>query len=104
MFFRPKRFHRKDGSARTYLELVANRRVDGKVRQRVITRLGRLVQLSVEGVVGRLVASLKRYGQEQWLRMEALRAERDYAYGPVLVFRRQWEELGLAEALQEALM
>ena len=102
MFFRTKPFHRKDGSTRTYLELVANRRVDGKVRQQVIARLGRLEQLSAEGVVDRLVVSLKRYSHEQWLRMEALRAEDDYSYGPVLVFRRLWEELGLAEAVQEA--
>ena len=102
MFFRTKPFRRKDGSTRTYLELVANRRVDGKVRQQVIARLGRLEQLSAEGVVDRLVAGLKRYSHEQWLRMEALRAEDDYAYGPVLVFRRLWEELGLAEALREA--
>jgi len=102
MFFRTKPFRRKDGSTRTYLELVANHRVDGKVRQQVIARLGRLEQLQAEGVVDKLVAGLKRYGDEQWLRMEALRAEQDYAYGAVVVFRRLWEELGLAEALQEA--
>ena len=69
MFFRTKVFHRKDGSTRTYLELVAG---------------------------------LARHSHEQWLHMEALHAERDYAYGPVLVFRRLWEHLGLAQALREA--
>ena len=102
MFFRTKVFHRNDGSTRTYLELVANHRVDGKVRQQVIAQLGRLEQLRAEGVVDRLVAGLARHSHEQWLRMEALHAERDYAYGPVLVFRRLWEELGLAQALREA--
>lgn len=68
--------------------------------------MGRLELLQAKGVVDRvvdrLVAGLARHSHEEWLRMEALRAERDYAYGPVLVFRRLWEELGLAEALQEA--
>jgi len=103
MFFRTKPFRRKDGSTRTYLELVANHRVDGKVRQQVIARVGRLEQLQADGVVDRLAAGLRRYSREQWLRMEALRAERDYSYGAVLVFRRLWEELGLAETLRESL-
>jgi hypothetical protein len=102
MFFRTKVFHRKDGSTRTYLEVVTNQRVDGRVRQHVIARLGRLEQLQAEGVVDRLVSGLARHSQEQWLRMEALHAEQDYAYGPVLVYRRLWEELGLARELQQA--
>ena len=87
MFFRTKPFRRKDGSTRTYLELVSNHRVDGKVRQKVIARLGRLEQLRADGMVDCL---------------EALRAEQDYAYGPVLTYRGLWEDLGLAQALQQA--
>ena len=101
MFFRTKPFRRKDGSTRTYLELVSNHRVDGKVRQKVIARLGRLEQLRADGMVDRLVASLARHSHEQWLRMEALRAEQDFAYGPVLIYRRLWEELGLAQELRQ---
>jgi hypothetical protein len=102
MFLRTKVFRRKDGSTRTYLELVANRRVDGHVRQQVIAHLGRLDQLQPEGVIDRLMAGLARFSQEQWLRLAALHAEQDYAYGAALVFRRLWEDLGLAEALQQA--
>ena len=40
---------------------------------------------------------------EQWLKLEALRADQDYAYGPVLVFRRnvflsfQEDDLGIRD-------
>jgi hypothetical protein len=102
MFFRTKVFRRTDGSARTYLELVTNHRVNGRVRQQVIARLGRLEHLQPEGVIDRLLEGLARHSREQWLRLATLQAQQDYSYGPVLVFRRLWEELGLAEALQQA--
>ena len=42
MFIREKRRTNKDGSTVTYLQLVENRRVGDKVRQRVLCTLGRL--------------------------------------------------------------
>jgi hypothetical protein len=99
MFVRAKRFPRPDGSVRTYLDVVVNRRVDGRVRQEVVAHLGRLETLIADGAVDRLVEGLARYSRERWFRAEALRAERAATYGPVLVFRRLWEELGLAEQL-----
>src|SRR4030042_1018295 len=40
MFARTKTYKNQDGSSRQYLEIVENQRVDGKVRQRVVLRLG----------------------------------------------------------------
>ena len=42
MFVRTKVFRNKDGSTRTYLQLVTSERVGDKVRQRVVANLGRL--------------------------------------------------------------
>jgi hypothetical protein len=100
MYVRTKRFRRPDGSELVYLDLVESYRVDGKVRQKTIAHLGRLDQLELDGGVDRLMQGLARYSHEQWVRSEALHGEQDYSYGPVLVFRRLWEALGLAEALR----
>ncbi|QIA27712.1 hypothetical protein DYI95_009475 [Thermaerobacter sp. PB12/4term] len=40
MFIGQKTFKNKDGSTRTYLQLVENARQDGRVRQRVVEARG----------------------------------------------------------------
>jgi hypothetical protein len=60
MFFRTEPFHHKDGSIRTYLEMVFSQPVAGKGREKVIDRLGRLEQLRADGAADRLVAGLAR--------------------------------------------
>jgi transposase len=73
-------------------------RINGKVRQEIVANLGRLDILQAEGGLERLIASLARYSERCWVE-----AERegllswDKVYGPVLIFRRLWEHLGLAQ-------
>lgn len=97
MFVRTKVFRNRDGSTRTYLQLVSSERVGGRVRQRVVANLGRLDQLQA-GPLDRLIEQLARFSQRQWILEQARRIEARQArtWGPVLIFRRLWEELGLA--------
>ena len=57
MFVRRKTFKNKDGSTRTYLQLVENVRQDGRVRQRVVATLGRLEDLQ-DGRLDALIENL----------------------------------------------
>lgn len=97
MFIRTTTGRNKDGSTRIYLHLVQGYRVNGKVKQKVVANLGRLDILQVGGGLDRVIASLARYSERCWLEAEG-EAQLVWAkcYGPVLIFRRLWEHLGLA--------
>ena len=92
---------------RQYLLLVENQWVEGKVRQRVLHRLGRLEQLQASGELDRLMLSMQRFSEK----LAVLGAVSDRAplmtsakkIGPVLVFERLWREAGLPELLGELL-
>ena len=56
----------QSNGTRTYLLIVANQRVDGKVKQRVLCRLGRLDELLASGQLDSLLQSLGRFS-EIWL-------------------------------------
>src|SRR4030042_1102626 len=103
MFLRSHTVRNKNGTSRTYLRLVESRRVNGKVRQDVIATLGRLDSLQASGDLDKLVASLAGYSQHQWVKAEGLSLIGQWSreYGPVLVFRRLWEKLGLHTVFQE---
>lgn len=96
MFVRTKVFRNKDGSTRTYLQLVTSDRVGNRVCQRVVANLGRLDELQA-GPLDRLIEHLSRFSQRQWILEKARQIEAKQArtWGPVLIFRRLWEELGL---------
>ena len=49
---------------RTYLLIVENERVDGKIRQRVLHRLGRLDELLASGQLDALLHSLGRFSEK----------------------------------------
>lgn len=66
MYIREKNFTNKDGSKRTYLQLVEGVRANGKVRQRVICTLGRLEELQ-QGQLDRLIEGLMQYSKKQWV-------------------------------------
>ncbi|GAW93221.1 hypothetical protein, partial, partial [Calderihabitans maritimus] len=53
---RVKRRQNKDGTIREYLQIVENKRIDGKIRQKVLCTLGRLDELK-EGQLDRLIES-----------------------------------------------
>lgn len=97
MFFRTKR-----SGGHSYVQLVENERVDGRVRQRVVASLGRRDELEASGQLARLTESLARLTEE----MEAVRLASDLearsarALGGRLVLDRLWAELGLDRLLR----
>jgi len=59
MFVRTKR-----RGERTYLQIVENRRVDGKIRQRTLMTLGRLDILQQTGAMDSLTVSMQRFSEK----------------------------------------
>jgi len=102
MFVRQKRV-----GGYTYLQLVENRRVDGRSRQRVVATLGRADILQEKGGVDALLRSLGRFADkvevQEAYKKGTLSALGERTVGPSLVFGRLWEELGLREILEEKL-
>ncbi len=100
-------FRKKHTGSRTYLQIVENRREDGKVKQRVVATLGRLDELEESGQLDSLLRSGAKFAESalvlsahqkgQLVRVEATRI------GPGLVFERLWKETGCKAALERAL-
>src|SRR5690606_14192406 len=101
MFVRTKTFRNKDGSTRTYLQLVESVREGGRPRQRVVANLGRVEELE-GGKLDAMIESLARFSQSTWRRLEQ-EAERlvvrwSKSWGPALVFERLWRQAELDRA------
>ena len=97
---RLKHFKNKDGSTRSYLQLVENIRVGNKTRQRVLVNLGRVDDLQNSGQIDRLIESLKNFSTKEWIRKEALNVNQTYLWGPVVIFEQLWKELGIERVLR----
>ena len=88
---------------RTYLLVVENERVDGKVRQRVLHRLGRLDELLASGQLDALLHSLGRFSEKYAVLGAHTDGEsvitRTRTTGPALIFERLWQECGVSQVL-----
>jgi hypothetical protein len=90
MFIREKKRRNQDGSVTVYLQLVENRRVDGKTRQRVLATLGRTDDPRLRSGLGSLVETANRYAQiESVLLTERARAQ-TRMWGAQLLWGRLW--------------
>jgi len=93
------------GRTYQYLQIVENVRDEGRVRQRVIGNLGRLDELQASGDLERVITQMVEHCPSVRLIRAAaegaLAVESDLVWGPVLVFDRLWEELGLKQLLIE---
>jgi hypothetical protein len=102
MFFRVKQ-----SGPRQYLQIVENFREEGRVRQRVLTTLGRLDELRRSGNLDGLLASGARFAEHVLL----LTAHRNgqvpvvtaHRIGPTLIFERLWQETGCQQVLRDLL-
>jgi Transposase DDE domain len=102
MFFRVK----KSGS-RHYLQIVENSRDGDRVRQRVLTTLGRLDHLQLSGQLDGLLASGARFAEHVLL----LTAHKNgqvpeislQCVGPALIFERLWKETGCQQVIAQLL-
>ena len=90
---------------RTYLLLVENQRVNGRIQQHVLARLGRLDELRASGELDRLLASLGRFSEK--LAVLGAHAEGESLtvgtriIGPALIVERLWQGLGIDRVLAE---
>ena len=91
----------------TYLQIVENKRENGKVKQRVLTTLGQLEALSASGRIDDLTRSLAKFSASLDVidahREGFLQAHRSLSIGPALVFERLWHQLGIDEVIKHQL-
>lgn len=89
--------------SRTYLLIVDNQWVDGKVKQRVLHRLGRLDELLASGQLDSLLQSLGRFSEK--LAVLGIHARGDSVttrstkIGPALIFQRLWQACSIDTVL-----
>jgi transposase len=97
----------QSNGSRTYLLIVDNERVDGKVTQRVLFRLGRLDQLLASGQLDSLIQSLGRFSEKLTVLGAHARGEsvttRSTRIGPALIFERLWEVCSIDKVLSTLL-
>jgi len=102
LFVRIKKTH-----GYTYLQIVENRRENGKVKQRVLTTLGQLDALTASGKIDDLTRSLARFASTIKLidaqRKGSLQAHHTLSIGPALVFDRLWRQLGIDTVIKQQL-
>jgi transposase len=89
-----------------YLQIVENRKEKGKVKQRVISTIGRMDQLQAKGRVETLIRSLSRFSEKTML---ILSGKSDVSadaikIGPSIIFERLWKETGIQKAVQRLLV
>ena len=93
--------------SRTYLLIVDNVRVGGKVKQRVLHRLGRLDELLASGQLDVLIQSLSRFSEK--LAVLGAHAQGDsivthsVRIGPALIFDRLWQSCSIDKVLSALL-
>ncbi|MGA7800297.1 MAG: IS1634 family transposase [Gammaproteobacteria bacterium] len=88
-----------------YLQIVENRKIKGKVVQRVISTIGRLDRLNEKGDIETLVRSLSRFSEKVLLVLSG-KSEvscQSKKIGPALIFERLWQELGIDRVLAHVL-
>jgi hypothetical protein len=94
-------------AGRTYLLLVENERIDGRIKQRVLFRLGRLDQLQASGQLDSLLGSLGRFSDKLAILDAHSRGNsvttRTRSIGAALVFERLWAECGIGAVLRHML-
>ena len=99
MFFRTK-----TSGPRSYLQIVENRWVDGRPRQRVLATLGRLDQLQQTGQLDALLASGARLAQSVLLLSAHTKGQLPTVttrrIGPALIFERLWQQTGCQRAIE----
>jgi len=96
----------KKSGKNQYLQIVENRREGNKVKQRVISTVGRLDRLQAKGEIETLVRSLSRFSKKALLILSD-RSDvnaRGKKIGPVLIFERLWEELGIGKIINRLLL
>jgi len=97
----------KKSGPRQYLQIVENKRVNGKTVQHVIATLGRADQMKGSGALDSLLASGARFSESALVITAHKRGDttsvRSLKIGPALLFERLWKEDGLPDLLERFL-
>ncbi|MBU2438752.1 MAG: IS1634 family transposase [Acidobacteria bacterium] len=96
---------KKKAGPHTYLCIIESYRDKGQIKQRTIANLGRYDKLLISGKLDALIKNMAKFSEK----LAVLSAHREdktlrcwsKEWGPHLVFRRLWEEKGLAEIISE---
>ncbi|MEW6042274.1 MAG: IS1634 family transposase [Elusimicrobiota bacterium] len=98
MYIRIKKVKNSRGQIREYLLVVEGKRINGKVRQKIIANLGRLDLIRGSNISDLLIDKLKDYVKYSKL-MDMAKTSCDFSkeYGIILILRRIWEDTGLCE-------
>lgn len=88
-----------------YLQIVENRKIKGKVIQRVLVTLGRMDQLKEKDRIETLIRSLSRFSEKVLLILSGKSDASSSAkkIGPALIFERLWKELGIKKVITDLL-
>ena len=80
-----------------YLQIVENRKIKGKVVQRVLVTLGRMDHLEQKDRIETLIRSLSRFSEKVLFILSGKSDVSAYGkkIGPALIFERLWNELGI---------
>jgi len=89
-----------------YLQIVENRKEKGKVKQRVISTIGRLDQLQAKSRVETLIRSLSRFSEKTMLILSGKSEVSADAVkiGPSVIFERLWQQTGIKKAIQRLIV
>ncbi|MCP5004269.1 MAG: IS1634 family transposase, partial [Planctomycetes bacterium] len=102
MFFRTK------GTVRKYLQIVHNRRENGKVKQSVLVTLGRLDKLKSTGALDSLLRSGIRYSEKLAVLDASKRSKtdsgKDKKIGIPMIFDRLWRLVGIKTVVDDMLL
>ena len=95
MFVRTKSYKNKDGSLRHYLFLVATKRIAGRVRQVTVANFGRIED--ADKVLPDVVEKLSKHSSKlKVIKLcSEMRSDWTKEYGPVIIFKKLWERIGL---------
>jgi transposase len=93
----------KESGKYQYLQIVENRKIKGKVVQRVMVTLGRMDQLQEKDRIETLIRSLSRFSEKVVLILSGKSDVRSSAkkIGPALIFERLWKELGIQKVITD---
>jgi len=88
-----------------YLQICESKREGKKVRQRVISTIGRLDRLHAKGDVENLVRSLAKYSERALMILSGNSdpKAKTYKIGPTLIFERLWRRTWIKRAIDDLL-
>ncbi|WP_339209875.1 hypothetical protein NSQ41_10395 [Aeribacillus sp. FSL K6-8210] len=107
MYIRINKQKNKNGSVRQYLQICRTFRVDNKVRQQTLCNLGRLEHLLENGSVDNIIEGLAKFSERYFDRIHGQGSSSSVSvlwtkeFGPVYLFRKVWEKLGLGRLLRK---